>query len=228
MYDICLISKLVELAELIEITEEDLESIGAIMSEKIGLEVMKFFNRYDELGIANDTNEIAKILHEKRALIYDVLYVKAVKYTFHLQVKEKGLIDFVKRLNLNTLLLTTDNKEKTVEDLEWLLSKEEFCISGLEARRKSDFDIFRGRMIDLNSKSQSTGVSMGVKSCKDASQVISKNLSYFYNRNEKKQYTGMHSVINGVSKIEEAINGLKYNILCDKADIADYTRRRFF
>lgn len=228
MYDICLISKLIELGEILCMEKEDAIAVAGVMSESIGIEILNFFKKYDELGIENDNNEIANILKEKRKMLYDTLYLKASRYTFHLEVQERGLFDVVKRLNPETLFLVTEDKAKTIEDLEWLISKEQMWIPALEARTKDAYDLFCARMDIVTQKAKSLRVTLNVNVCKDVWKVLDRNASYFYKINEKKRFTGMHIIINNVSLIEQAINGLKYAVICEKSDMDDFTKRQFF
>lgn len=228
MYNISLISKLIELGEIMCMEKEDALAVAGIMSESIGLEVLHFFKKYDELGIENDNNEIANTLKEKKQMLYDTLYLKACRYTFHLEVQERGLFDVVKRLNPETLFLVTDDKQKTIEGLEWLLSKEQMWIPALEARTKDAFEVFECSMIKVCQRARTLKFTLGVNTCKDVEKVLDRNASYFYKLNEKKRFTGMHIIINNISLIEQAINGLKYAVICEKSDIDDFTKRQFF
>lgn len=227
MYDICLISKIIELGELLTIDRKELVALNRLMSEAIGKEVMKFLKRYDELDIENQNDEVANILKKKHKLILETLYNRARKYTFHLEVVERDLLDFVKRINPNTILLI-DEKEKVIENLEWLLENEDYCIPALDVRSKKDYETFVELMYNLEKNAKEMGRIYGVKTCKDMYKAISCNKDYFYNPREQKQYKGMHILLNNNGKIIEAINGLKYTLLCEKEDVSNYTRRCFF
>lgn len=228
MYDICLISKVIELGELLVIQQDDLIALNNLMSEAIGKEIMKFFKRYEELDIENKNDEIANILKSKYVMIRDVLYDRARKYTFHLEVAERNLLDFVKRISPSTILLMTENREEAIENLEWLLANENYCIPSLDVRTRDDYEKFVTRMFNLTVDAQQVARMYNVPCCKNMSKALECNKVYFYNPREQKQYKGMHILLNSNNKIEEAINGLKYSLLCEKEDVSDYTRRCFF
>lgn len=228
MYDICLISKVIELSEILAMEEKDAIALNNLMSESIGKEIMNFFKRYDELGIEKENNIIANMLKKKRAMLYDILYDKARKYTFHLEIAERNLLDFVKRISSNSILMMNSDREEAIENLEWFLANEKYCIASLDVRSKEDFNIFVERMLELEKTARHIHSVYGTPMCIDIEQSIECNKAYFYNPREQKQYKGMHIMLNSTNKIIEAINGLKYSLLCEKEGIYAYTRRKFF
>lgn len=219
MNDICLISKIIELGEILVMTRKQAECLNRLMNEGIAKEVMKFFKDFDNLPITDRALPYYKTLSEKRDMLYEVLYEKARTYTFHLEVEEKGLFEIIKRLNLETLFILFDNLSEIKEKLIWLMDNKQYWIESLDIRSKDDYEEFYSEMTQLHLEAVSIGESLGVKYCKDIDKAITRNAPYFYNHREKKKYTRMSRVISAGPLIEEIINGINYTEARDRDNI---------
>jgi hypothetical protein len=235
VYNIELFPNIFAEGEILCMDDEFIESLGRLLDDKMSVRMVQFFDKFEESGVRQRTDDpIAIAIANKVDKIKEMLGDRIRKNTFHLEVVQKKVLEFVSQLNIDTALLVIENRKEAIETLTWLLANREYWSGYIAVRQKADYDdfvakcqnlVFATRSLDQNLRD--AGMPNGIKHYENLMVRIKANKEFFYAPNEKKRPTRMTSIMNIVHVIQMILHGLKYQELCSKLEIPKFARRAF-
>jgi hypothetical protein len=165
--------------DILSLKDDSMEALVRLLDDMLAKRFMEYYNNPD----ANP--EVKQRIQEK-------LMPTIERILFSQSVIERGLADFISKISLDSLYIEHINRDKMIEDLEWLQQHKDKLKATLEPRRLMDFKMF----IDgLDGKAY-----LRVKANKDM----------FYTQRERVRGTGVRKIIEMTSVWEMALLGLKY------------------
>ena len=217
MYDdVYLIKGLIEEAEIANFTEDDIKSLGKLLDDKLAAKVTAMIDRLKNSSIRTSTNSWAVHLCERVDLFEKLIGEKARKYTFHLEVKEKNLIEIINKMNIETAYeIFSEDVQGAIDLLEFLTSNRKLWMNELDPRQKADYEDFLNKMLLLGNRAgmmsqnlEQVGIKLNI--CTELDRRIKDNRSIFYGVNETTRKTGMGIVIKKESDIGVVLHGFLF------------------
>jgi hypothetical protein len=222
--------------EILCMDDEFIEILRRLLDDKVSDRLLQFFDRFDKSGISGQarTDPVAFALCRKVEKLKEALMPTIRQNTFHLEVKQKQIFDFVSRLNIDTALSVIENRQEAIDILDWLLRNRKYWTASIPVRQKQDYEDFVRKCRDLPFAARSMDLSMrehgfvqGVHYYDNLMERLKANKEFFYSPNESKRSTGMAQIMNIVHTLETILQGLRYQELCNQRKIPRTTRRSF-
>lgn len=194
-------------ADVMYMSDATLISLGKLVDDKLAKRLKKYLD--DSEGYYGVKNRIKELIG---ATIETAL--------FHEVALERGIVDLVSKINLETLAFASIDIDKYIEELIWLKEHKSFIKSYIEPRRKTDFDDFVRGLRELEVPDE-------VPHYKDVVKRVTANSMVFYSRNERPRATRIGILITMSDTWEMALKGLQYLQFCNKKGIIGYLCKEF-
>lgn len=229
-----LIKGIFEEAEIANFTTSDIESLGALLDDKLSEKVLAMIKRVKSSRIANDPNPWAVHLMKQINLFESLLSEKANRYVFHLKVAQKGSLDVIGKLDIESVYDVFEGEEgvkQGIEIIEHLLNNRHLWITELDPRRKDDYEVFKSNMALLARRADVmaanlTANGMAVSHCSDLDKRISDNKTMFYHQNEKGRKTGIGIVLAKENTMKIVLHGFNYRKIIQKEKLTQSQWRK--
>ena len=194
-------------AELLYMSDEAILNLGKLLDDQLAKRLQNYLDNPDAF---DDTkNRVQSLIGDKIKMAL-----------FHEVVKERGLIEIVSRLNLDTLPYADIDIDQTVEELTWLKENKKYLKASIVPRRKEDFESFLRSVSSLNIPDNIPHYSNLIKRIKANSEM-------FYSRYERNRATRMGVLIAMSDTWEIALEGLKYLRYCRQKGLVGYLPKEF-
>lgn len=235
MYNIEMFKNIFGEAEILCMTDEFLESMSKLLDDKMSVRLLEFFDRFEKSGIATHTdNPVAVSLTKKVERIKEILWDRIRANTFHLEVINKGILDFASQLNIDTALYVIEERKPAIESLKWLMDNREFWTDYIVVRQKEDYENFLTQCQtlvhatrSLNDNFKYQGLDIELNRYDNLLVRIKANKEFFYLPNEKKRSTRMSRIMSQVGNLQIILHGLEYQEMCSERNIPKNVRKIF-
>lgn len=235
MYDIELFKNIFSEGEILCMDDEFLELLRRLLDDKMSVRFLQFLERFEQSEIPKQANDpIARTLVLRVAKMKEVLLPTAKQNTFHLEVTERNIFEFIGRLHIDTALLVITDRKGTIETLEWLLGNRNNWLGYIPIRQKEDYEMFFQKCYEMEYATRSTqmdlenlGIGVSIERYDNLTERIKANKEFFFSNNERKRSTRMTNIMSMADTLEVILHGLKYQELCNQREIPKIVRRSF-
>lgn len=147
MYDISVFPKrsgkgMFKEAEIMVFTRPFLEAMEPLIDPTIGMSLLKFFDTFENSPIMTDEGFVAKILRERVQLMHEVLDKRISIVTVHKILRQNSVMVEIKENCSRLSQLTKEERKKTLDNIDFVLSNEDAWIESIPPRTKEDYEYF--------------------------------------------------------------------------------------
>lgn len=127
MYGLKLYERIFSEAEILALTEQHIKLFEKLMDDNLGQRTIEFFNEFDKSAAATDDNFVALALQDKVAKMKEILLPVAKRYTIHLEVRERGIMELVRDLRIDNFnhKIPDNEQDSALEKITWVLDNRE-------------------------------------------------------------------------------------------------------
>ena len=235
IYSIELFKEIFAEGEIMVMTDDFFLALKPLMDDRVSSQVLEFFKSFDASDISTHPNAIAKKLTQKVNRMRELLMPTILLNTFHFDVRDRGVSEFVQKLNIDTLMENVSPAERpeAIEKLSWLLQNRKYWNPKIEPRKKEDFDKFLKQCKFLAESAYYQEFDLQrfdlpvVKRYANLIERVMHNRIFFYEANEKERSTHMSLIMGRARDIEISLHGLIYQTKCSGLGISKIDRRSF-
>lgn len=179
-------------------TESEYAALAEVLDDVTANYIVKY--KTDPAADATIVSDINKYLGEKLHAM-----------TFHLELKENGILDLVNSLSPESLAISQVDLDELIERLSYLEQNQDSIRSTLPGRSSQDCAVFESAVRRTIDRIKAAG---GTPTYPDIPKRIAANRFLFYTPGEKEHYTGVGILNSRKRQWTLTLNGARWLKYC--------------